>query len=199
MENPLSPPRTLLLPGRVFEGLMSILAIVVCWLQGRWPLDTFHWTTSAALWSVAATLPLLGGFAIVVRFREGPLGRLIAILNQYVLPLFVGCSWIDLALVALLAGLGEEMLFRAVIQQSLAEHVGGATGVWVGLVVSAALFGAAHWVTPLYGLMAGLIGLYLAGLWLWTGNLLVPIGAHSLYDFLVLAYLVRKNDLGFRT
>lgn len=178
---------------------MAVLAIVVCWLQGRWPLDTFRWTASAALWSVAATLPLLGGFALAIRFQDGPLGRLIAVLKHYVLPLFEGCSWIDLALVGVLAGLGEEMLFRAVIQQSLADHVGGATGIWVGLVVSAALFGAAHWVTPLYGLMAGLIGLYLGVLWLWTGNLLVPIGTHALYDFLVLAYLIRTNDLGLRT
>ena len=34
----------------------------------------------------------------------------------------------------------------------------------------------------------GLIGLYFGGLRLWTGNLLAPIAAHAVYDFLALIY-----------
>ena len=40
-------------------------------------------------------------------------------------------------------------------------------------------------------MIAGLIGLYLGWLWMATGNLLVPIVTHTVYDFVVLVYLVK--------
>jgi membrane protease YdiL (CAAX protease family) len=39
--------------------------------------------------------------------------------------------------------------------------------------------------------LAGGIGLYLGAVWLATGNLLVPITSHALYDFLAFVYLVQ--------
>ena len=36
-----------------------------------------------------------------------------------------------------------------------------------------------------------LMGLLLGGLWIATGNLLVPIVAHAVYDFLALVWLVK--------
>ena len=69
--------------------------------------------------------------------------------------------------------------------------IGGGTGTLVGLAVAASLFGAAHWITAEYAALAGLIGLYLGAVWLWSGNLLAPMAAHALYDFLVLVYLTR--------
>jgi len=43
----------------------------------------------------------------------------------------------------------------------------------------------------LYALLAGVVGLYLGGLYLLTGNLLVPIVVHALYDVVALGYLRR--------
>ena len=53
------------------------------------------------------------------------------------------------------------------------------------------LFGIAHAITPAYLVLAALIGEYLGGLWLWTGNLLAPIIAHAGYDFIALWYLAK--------
>jgi membrane protease YdiL (CAAX protease family) len=174
-----------------FEGGLAVLAVFVCWLQDRSVLESFHWNPLAAGYGALAALPLLSLLVLGIWFPQGPLGRLLKVLDQYVLPLFQGCRLIDLVLISVLAGLGEEIFFRVAVQQWLARDIGGPAGPWVGLAASAAVFGAAHWVTPTYGVIAALIGLYLGGLWLWTGNLLVPIGAHALYDFLVLAYLVK--------
>jgi hypothetical protein len=63
--------------------------------------------------------------------------------------------------------------------------------VWIGLAVAALLFGLAHFITPTYAVLAGTMGLYLGWLWIDTGNLLVPITAHAVYDFLALAYLAK--------
>jgi membrane protease YdiL (CAAX protease family) len=45
----------------------------------------------------------------------------------------------------------------------------------------------------MYLVLAGLIGLYLGGIWLATGNLLVPIIAHAMYDFVALVYFVKTR------
>ena len=94
-------------------------------------------------------------------------------------------------MIAALAGLGEEMLFRGVIQAAVGGWIGGDAGQWIALAAAAVLFALAHSITVMYLVLAGLIGLYLGGLWLATGNLLVPIIAHGLYDFVALAYFVK--------
>ncbi|MBM4076959.1 MAG: CPBP family intramembrane metalloprotease, partial [Planctomycetes bacterium] len=55
-------------------------------------------------------------------------------------------------------------------------------------------FGLAHSITPLYALLASLLGLYLGIIFiaLGTENLIAPIVAHSLYDFV--AFLVVRRD-----
>ena len=102
----------------------------------------------------------------------------------------------ELAVIAALAGIGEEMLFRGVIQAVVAQQIGGPRGMWWGLLVAAALFGLLHPVTPTYAVLAALIGLYLGWLWLAWGNLLLPIITHGSYDFLALWYLLRARNQG---
>jgi len=54
------------------------------------------------------------------------------------------------------------------------------------------LFGAAHWLTLSYALLAGVIGVYLGVVFLLTENLLIPITAHALYDVVALSVLARS-------
>jgi hypothetical protein len=49
----------------------------------------------------------------------------------------------------------------------------------------------AHSVSAAYALVAGAVGLYLGSLYLITQNLLAPVVAHALYDFVALLVLVR--------
>jgi membrane protease YdiL (CAAX protease family) len=99
--------------------------------------------------------------------------------------LFHECNWLELALVALLAGVGEELLFRGVVQHAAAER----WGAGAGLVIASLAFGFAHPLSLTYIVLAATIGFYLGWLWLASGNLLVPIVAHGLYDFIALIYL----------
>ena len=110
------------------------------------------------------------------------------------MPLFRNCRFLELAVIAALAGLGEEMLFRGLIQAAVAERIGGPCGVWLGLLMAAVLFGLLHPITPTYAVLAGSIGLYLGWLWLACGNLLAPIVAHGTYDFVALLYLVKVRE-----
>jgi membrane protease YdiL (CAAX protease family) len=120
-----------------------------------------------------------------------PFKEITRIVDEVIAPLFRDCRLVQLAVIAALAGLGEEMLFRGVIQAAVAAEIAGPHGPWLGLAVAAILFGLLHPVTPTYALLAGLIGGSLGWLWLLTGNLLVPVTAHAMYDFLVLLYFVK--------
>lgn len=60
------------------------------------------------------------------------------------------------------------------------------------------IFGLLHWVTPLYALLAGGIGLLLGwSVKYWTGNLITPIVVHILYDYLAFLVVARaaRNEL----
>ena len=172
-----------------FEGSLVALAIVLGWLLGTWPLETFHFDPYHVLLALGATVPPLALFWLCIKFPLGPLKEIVQLMDEKVVPLFRDCRLVQLAVIAALAGLGEEMLFRGVVQ----EWIAGPCGPWIGLLAAAVLFGLLHAVTLTYALLAGLIGLYLGWLWMETDNLLVPVTVHGLYDFLVLAYLVKAR------
>ncbi len=185
-------PSPYLLPAAVaFEGGIALLAVAVGWLLGHPPLKLIHWLPGALLWGALDTLPLLALAAACIAFPVGPLRQLLDAVERLVIPLFAESNWIDLAIIAVLAGLGEELLFRGVIQEVSAALIGGNVGRWSAWIGTSVLFGLAHWITPTYAVLAGLIGFYLGWLWFSSGNLLLPITAHALYDFMVLAYLLK--------
>ena len=73
------------------------------------------------------------------------------------------------------------------IQGSLADRV----GVVLALALASALFGTCRLITWTYAIIAVLIGAFLGLLWVWTGNLLLPMITHAVYDFAALLYSLR--------
>lgn len=193
MHEPSHPPPHFPLVAAAFEGGLVLVALAAGWALGQPPLETFRWEWSAAGWGCAAAAGPLAVLWLCLRSKWRPIQRLVEVVDRLILPLFKSCGPAEMAIIALLAGLGEEMLFRGVVQAATAGWIGGEAGLWAGLLVAAVLFGLAHLITPAYGVLAGLMGLYFGALWLWTGNLLAPIVAHAVYDFLALLYLRRRS------
>jgi membrane protease YdiL (CAAX protease family) len=106
------------------------------------------------------------------------------------LRMFGGASLWQLAVVALAAGVGEELLFRGLVQAGLERWLGGVEGRIAALAIASVLFGVCHWLNATYAALAVLAGAYFGGLLLLTENILAPITAHAAYDFLALVYLV---------
>ena len=74
------------------------------------------------------------------------------------------CRWHDLVLLAVLAGVCEEVLFRGVIQPWMAGDDAAhpaAIGFVVALLGSNLLFALLHPVTGTYAVLVGLVGVYL--------------------------------------
>jgi len=191
MQSELPTPRQLVFWAVVFEGGLGLLAIALGWWLGCRPMEAIGWSVPAAIGGALAALPMLVLFLATARLRIWPFFDVLRVVDELLVPLFRDCRLVHLAVISALAGWGEEMLFRGVIQEAVAGWVPGPWGIWIGLAAAAILFGLAHPITPGYVLLAGLIGIYLGWLQIATGNLLVPIMAHAVYDFLALVYLVR--------
>ena len=186
----------------VFEASLCFVAIALGWLLGRPPLESFRTTANGLALGTLAVAPLLLLMLLCARVRRRPFSDIMQVVDDLLVPLFAPCTVIEMAALAILAGLGEEMLFRGVLQASLADrlaaafHGTAAAAPWIAAVAVAILFAGLHAVNRSYALLAGVIGFYLGWLWLATGNLAVPATTHAVYDFLALVYLVkiRRRD-----
>jgi membrane protease YdiL (CAAX protease family) len=105
------------------------------------------------------------------------LGPLKKIVLKEVGAIFRNSSINDLIVISLLAGIGEEFLFRGVIQ------------VKFGIVFASILFGLLHFVSPAYAIVTTVMGFYLGGVFEISGGLLAPVIIHFLYDLAALVYL----------
>jgi membrane protease YdiL (CAAX protease family) len=172
-----------------FEAGLGVLAAILGGWFDRPPLATLHWDLRGLVVGLLTLMPMLVGFWACERWPLGPLERLKTFSDEVICPLFAPCSILELGVISLAAGIGEEMLFRGFLQSLFTE----AWGPWVGVATASIIFGLMHCITPAYFLLAALLGAYLGAIWLLDGNLLSVIVAHALYDFVALVYLVHAS------
>jgi membrane protease YdiL (CAAX protease family) len=175
-----------------FETGLAPFSLMLGWLMGHPPLEHFVWSLKDALWGIAAALPLIGLFLAMLRWPVGPLAAVKEFCEQEVVPLFRDSNWSEIALISLSAGVGEEMLFRGVVQASLTDWL----GIGWGLALTSILFGVLHPISISYIVIAAFTGFYLGVIWIYNGNLLTVMLAHTIYDFVALGYLIRLRDFG---
>ena len=179
----------------MFEGGLGVLAVIAGWLLGHSPWESLKDRTGIELaagcgWGVLATMPMVVVLVGLNRWPVGPFAELKRFVHQQLVPMFAGLSLCELGLLSVAAGVGEELLFRGLLQSGIADWVGSPYGWLVGLAVASILFGVCHWLSTLYALLATVVAVYLGVLFLTTQDLLVPIVAHALYDLIALIYLV---------
>lgn len=178
-----------------FEGSLILVAILVGWVADVDPFASLVFSEAALVQSLLATLPLLIIFFALQHLHYAPLQRIRSLLQETLGPRLYRRHWTDLLILASIAGISEELLFRGVLQPWLENS----WNMTAGLVASNLIFALVHAVTPLYALLAMLIGLYL-GLSLDYGgdrNLLIPMIIHALYDFVAFIVILRdyRNHL----
>ena len=151
---------------------------------------------------LCATLPL-GLLAVVLdRFeaRVPALQKVTQATQRSVLTL-LGSRFLPLtglvvsAALGIAAGVGEEWLFRGVLQTELTNLLANLSPVAtsinpssVAVILSSILFGALHAVTPIYAFLATLASLYFGWLYVWSDNLAISMICHGLYDIGALYY-----------
>lgn len=172
-----------------FEASLLIAALALGWLAGVDPAANLHFSERDLAYGIAGTAPLILLFFALEHLSIPAATQIRELLLQTLAPGLAGRHWTDLLALSAIAGVSEEMLFRGVLQPWLADSWTPAAA----LIGANLLFGLAHAVTPLYAVLAALVGTYLS-LSMQAGggvNLLVPIVIHGLYDFFALWLLIR--------
>jgi uncharacterized protein len=179
----------------VVEGSLALVAVLLAWmfavpLREQMPASGEQ-LAYAILRGVLVTLPMIAVFLWLVHSSRATLRELRQQVEWLIAEMFPAASASQFALVALLAGVGEELLFRGVLQHVIAHWATPLTG----LIIASLLFGLAHALSKLYFFLATAIGLCFGGLVLQYNDLVAPMVAHSLYDFFALSYLSRRLRL----
>lgn len=195
MQNPATKPDSFFRAACFFEATLVIVAVIIGWLADVDPFADLTFDEQAFTNGLLLTLPLLLIFFAMQQLPYKPLRQIRALLRETLGARLYRCHWTNLLILATIAGFSEELLFRGALQPWL-ENV---TGIPTGLVISNAIFALVHAVTPLYALLAMLMGLYL-GISLDYGgerNLITPIVIHGFYDFVAFIAILRdyRNNL----
>lgn len=180
-------PRGLLALALLGEGLLVVVALAWQWLRG------ISIGFGDPLTGVGAGLFMAGAMAagnlwILCRAPDvGPVRSIRRLHVTWLKPMFQHVGRVEVVVISLAAGWGEELLFRGVL---LPE---------VGLVWSSLVFGLLHTGgrgTLAFGLWAAAMGAILGQLTVWTGGLTAAIVAHAAYDAAALSYIRWGTDCG---
>jgi uncharacterized protein len=174
------------------------LATIAVWLGQQRPLVALF-TTNGGLFDSSLAHGMVAGGAIGILMRP-ILARVsdkaAAQLAEAMRPLapFLPKSPRALAwgiALSIAAGVVEEIAYRGF----LVTYVSSFAPVWVSIVVSSLLFGAAHLYQGVAGVLATTaLGVIFAVIYLSTGSLLLPMLLHALIDIssMVTAYIVLR-------
>ena len=172
-----------------FEASLVIVAVFLGWVADIDPFENIYFSETAIAYGVIGTAPLFLMFLALEKMQGESVVNIRKLLLNTLGPGLHRYHWTDLFILAAIAGVAEELLFRGVIQ----PWIEASWGIAAGLIGSNIVFGLVHAVTPLYAVLAALVGIYL-GLSLDYGgdrNLLIPILIHGFYDFLAFVALMR--------
>ena len=95
---------------------------------------------------------------------------------------------VNLGLIAMIPAVGEELFFRGIIQQILQDKLKAHAAVWI----TAVIFSAIHF--QFFGFIPRmLMGALLGYMFLWTGNIWVPVAAHFTNNAVAVVFFYLKN------
>lgn len=198
-------PDEVFLTAVLFEGALAALAVLLGWAVGPsaralvpefnpeqlWPI------LSGILYGCLAAIPVLLFIELVRRIPWEPVRELERITDEGMMKTLLELRPLELIVISICAGIGEELLFRGWLMCWLAEGASATTtpenALIIALIVSSIIFGLFHPITRLYVVLATLIGLYFGALLIYTENLLVPIVAHAAYDAVQLIMTARSE------
>jgi uncharacterized protein len=178
----------------LFQGALIPFSLALALLFGLHPWNDLRIDGQALVITLLATAPPLALAWWLSRQPYAWARRLIDKIHELLDLLFRGSGQTVIIAVSLLAGFGEELLFRGVVQAGLEQYLSGVAA----LVIASLFFGLVHAITPAYFVLATIMGLYLGLLYQLTGNLLIPCLVHALYDWAAITWYLRTFGVGPR-
>ena len=150
----------------------------------------FAWSLEAVALGVALAAILL----LAIDLSRRALPKVWEELDDHAVRLFAQApfklTWTMVVSLSLVAGVFEEIVFRGVLQTWLETHM----SLWSAIFVQAAIFAALHPISKAYVAYVLLIGIVLGWVFAASGNLLIVMVAHFLYDVYALGRLKRLAE-----
>lgn len=181
----------------VFESAMIPIAIGLGVLCGLWSWsDCFAQILnetpllSALIYGLFALIPMLLLLVFSATSKMSGVVRLREIIHKLLVPTLREMSMWQLAVVGLLAGAGEEWLFRGYLQTWLTTLLPGTPLELVPILIVSVVFGALHAITFMYAALVFIVSIYLGVVYESADQLLTPMIAHGVYDVIALVFIV---------
>lgn len=174
-----------------FQGCIVLVGWLAVWLMGVDVLSGGIGWLAVLAWGVSGsvvTYLLLSALARapgpIRDALSGHMRQLHSFANDY--------SWPVLIALSVLAGVGEELLFRGAVQGWLIRHMNDA----LAILVASLLFGLVHYLSFTYFIIATGLGLVLGIVYWQTDSLLLVMVWHGVYDMIAL-YSLRHHPHRF--
>jgi len=189
----------------LFETALALVAILLGWALGPSAREMVPELNAANAWLIGsgllygclAAVPILIFIELFRRIPWEPVRQLERLTDDGMFKILLELRPAELIAISICAGVGEELLFRGWlmywIMQGADLWISTEVALVVALLISSVVFGLFHPITPLYVVLATLMGLYFGALVLFTDNLLIPIAAHATYDAVQLIMASRSE------
>lgn len=154
-------------------------ALLVSWKGASWLLA-----------GVASSIPLIVCHWIIEKTQPAfyqPMRRLV---ENFFYPMFARSSWVELLIVSLVAGFGEELFFRWCLQGGISSMLASSLAPWavgsISILAAGVAFGLCHFVSNTYFIMATVAGIYFGVVMVVFDSWVVAAVAHALFDLYAL-------------
>lgn len=209
MTNPEVVPAMRIMQVLLAIGMMIVPSAVYLWISSSWDelkkvfgnvnrqgvmlsvaffMVAFPFVNFLAEWNASLEIPTVLG--TWMESKESQAGQLTAIFLD--MP-NVGLLLFNLLMIAVLPAVGEELIFRGIIQRGLTKH---AINPHLSIWIAAALFSAIH--LQFFGFFPRLLmGVAMGYLFFWSGNLWYPIIAHFTNNAvsIILSFGIQHNHI----
>ena len=195
---------------QLFQGLGMLIvpALVYLWISSSWQtvqrlfaspvrqsvmicivffMVAFPFVNYLAAWNASWDLPtFIGDWLEGKETQAGDMTRLFLDMPH------VGLLVLNLIMIALLPAVGEELIFRGIMQRGLQKMVNPHLAIWL----AAMLFSAVH-MQFLGFIPRMLMGVAMGYLFYWSGNLWYPIIAHFTNNAMavIMAYGIQHRSI----
>lgn len=164
----------------VMLGLMVLLGQNIKW---------HYWWLGPAMDLPLALLAAFLTYALIywIYAYGGAFSRQLLVDVQKITIHFKDYSWFNIGCVALLAGVGEELLFRVALQSLLANYV----PIYLAIIIPALVFGLLHFLSWSYFISATVMGLIFGVVYFITQSAILVIVWHAVYDLIALGVIIK--------
>jgi membrane protease YdiL (CAAX protease family) len=157
---------------------LIIGGLLIYYTQTPWQLGV-KYAFLSTVWGITFAIAT---FAAVVFVTRLPLSYSLRNVCRQLLPIFKGMAFWKVVVLSLMAGIGEELLFRGFLQQWL----DGFVSVSLAIGIAAVIFGVLHFASVSYFLLTAFLGAAFGIAYHLTDSLLLIMSWHAFYDLLAI-------------